>query len=457
MKIRYDFGFFFIVFIFSGMLKAQESINKEDFAFGQEIVVSENKSIIDVPLPENVYRTLRNSDLSDLAVFNAKNELVPHALIVKEIKTIDKVIPPMDLTIFPVFSSIKNENNFSHIKIETDKSGTITEIQNSKNNASGKSLTGYLIDAHLVKNPIEKFQVLIEENKENYLTTAQIEGSEDLISWNKIQTNSVLAKFEVNNEKLIKDEIILDDHRYNYYRLSLVDGASELKLISVKAFPKIEKEQVDEPLNWLTIKSDVSKEKQPHIYHYNLGGYYPISAIKFKFADQNSFAKISVLSSKNGIDQWTPILSKTFFTVLREGKTFSQLETNYPLIESHFLRIELESNPAGFGSRFPEVSIGWRPRLLRFLARGEGPFVLAYGSATIINHSHSDIMSSEWSNDIALATLKEKFNLGGEEKLVLVEKSQFPWKKILLACLLVLGVILLGSMVYQLKKQVPPL
>ena len=452
--------FLLSILVVGGAAFGQQSLSKEDFAFGSEIEIIDNKSVVDVILPEDVYQVTKSNTLTDLAVFNSKGEVVPHILVTPESKVIDKSLPSEDLTLFPVYGAKNSESNFSNIKISTAKDGTIVEIQSSnktnKKDKSKKTVVGYLIDATKIKNKIEKFQLSLDGVQDNYFIKVILEGSQDLKNWNAIESDAVLAKFEVKNEKLKKDEVQLSGSAFTYYRISWPSTSDEIKLSSVKAVFSTKKERVEE-LQWKAVSGIKTPAVNDQlIYQYDVGGYYPVSAIKVQFADQNSIARVSIEAANDEKGAWSHIQASTFFTVIKEGAELSNLKVNFSDRQFRFWRLHLNSNLAGVGSSFPDITFGWRPNIVRFLARGEGPFTLAYGSSKAINVPQSDLINADWTKEVGKGNLKSKIAFGGPEKLVVEKKSKYPLRKIMLWGILLIGVVLLGSMAFQVKKQTPP-
>jgi len=441
------------VFFYSTLTLAQQSLMKEDFAFGNEIVITDQKSVVQITLPEDVYKTAINPSLSDLGIFNSHNEVVPHVFVAPAVKTIEKELPSEALTLFPIYGEKGEQNGFENIKVSTSNNGAIVNIQNNKQTNNNKIITGYLIDTSKIKHPINKLQFSVDDLQENQLIKISVEGSNDLKTWNTIGSEDVLGKFEINNEKLIRNELALHGSKYKYYRLawSSHDG---VKLNAAKAIFIKSEEKQKENLQWMNVASKkIENPQHKTLYEYDLGGYYPICAVRVKFADQNSTADLSIEAAANEKGPWTAIESVNFFTLMKDNTNLAKLQADFDPQKFRFWRVMLNSNMAGVGSHFPEISFGWQPISLRFLARGVGPFTLAYGSSTTENLPQTDLINSEMTKEVGTGTLKEKIALGGPEKLVVVEKSEYPWKKIMLWSLLLMGVALLGFMAFQVKKQ----
>ncbi len=440
-------------------LRSQTAIVKNDFAFERKIAVEKEKSVIDVILLDDVYQTTKNNSLADLAVFNSKNELVPHTLVRSEAKVVDKSAPPADLTAFPVMANADDaSDHFSDIKVTTTTDGSIAEIHNGVSNgssdASAKKTVGYLVDSSKIKNRVEKLKFDLADMPENTFVYLKLEGSQDLKAWTVLENDAVLAKFEVNGEKVTKDEVAIQPSTSAYYRMSWKKMDSEFKIKSVRVEFSAEKEKQDQAKQWFTRQgTKITDPGGKVIYQYDLGGYYPVSGFKFQFADQNSVARVTFRGSNSATDSWLVVDSAIFYTLKKDEKILSQLQTDISPRSFRYWQVELASGQAGVGSQFPEVSFGWLPDSIRFLARGQAPFVLAYGSSKAVNFPQVELVNTALSNDVGIGTLGEKSVLGGADRLIVEVPSDHPWKKIILWLVLFFGVVLLGSMAYQVKKQ----
>jgi hypothetical protein len=448
-------------FLVGGTVFAQESVLKNDFAFGSEIEITNNNSVIDVVLPEDVYRVVKSSALADLAVFNAKNEAVPHILVTPDPKVVAKALNPEDLTLFPIYGAINNESSIGDINVSTSTDGAIVEIKSGRQSSDkvnnkdvSQKIIGYLLDASKIENKVEKLQVSLDAVKDNYFFKVTLEGSQDLKSWSAVELDAVLANFDVNSESLQKNEIELQGSKFAYYRISWRSTDEEIKLVSVKAIFESESIKIEEPLQWKTVSGSKTQGVGDQIaFQYDLEGFYPVSGMKVQFADQNSIARVSIEAANEQSGPWTSIQSSTFFKVIKEGAELSNLEVSFGERRFRFWRLNLNSNLAGVGGRFPEISFGWRPNIVRFLARGEGPFAVAYGSATAVGVAQSDLISGDWTKEVGKGTLNNRLTFGGPEKLLGEKKPEYPIKKIVLWSILLLGVVLLGSMAFQVRKQ----
>ena len=106
----------------------------------------------------------------------------------------------------------------------------------------------------------------------------------------------------------------------------------------------------------------------------------------------------------------------------------------------------------------PALELGWVPHDLTFVAQGEPPYTLAFGSAAIGRSTQPVdallrlIDKKQESALIQSARVSQRIVLGGEGRLK-PPPPPLPWKQWLLWAVLVLGVAFLGWMVRRLMRQ----
>jgi hypothetical protein len=126
----------------------------EDFAYGIPIQAGAQSALYEIEIPLAVYRGVTRSDLGDVRVFNSAGETVPHALKPREALHA-AAVNAARLPVFPLRGASGDKTDVSNIRIQKRGDGTIVSIQNlPRAGAAERRLRGYLIDASLVKRPI---------------------------------------------------------------------------------------------------------------------------------------------------------------------------------------------------------------------------------------------------------------------------------------------------------------
>ncbi len=116
--------------------------------------------------------------------------------------------------------------------------------------------------------------------------------------------------------------------------------------------------------------------------------------------------------------------------------------------------LRVDSRGGGMGSGLPQVEVGWVPQQIVFVARGEGPFVLAYGNARV---KPADLpiqtLVPGWRSDAELraatATAGPQQTLAGPRAL----RSVPNYKTWALWASLAVGVLLLAWMAWALARE----
>jgi hypothetical protein len=109
--------------------------------------------------------------------------------------------------------------------------------------------------------------------------------------------------------------------------------------------------------------------------------------------------------------------------------------------------------PEGLGDGEPSLRVGWLPHEVVFLARGEAPYTLAFGSGAA-RAPVASMRSVPSGATILRASFAESRTLGGESRLQpVVPEKGFAMKSAVLWGTLVLGVLLLGWMAYRLTRE----
>ena len=244
------YKYFFILmvgFFLTSAAQSQTAPSKNDFAFGHELSLSDQKSVVSVILPEDVYQTCKSSNLSDTAVFNSKNEMVPHTIGERDPVISTESVAPMPLKLFPIYGDKGATNMTQNLKITTSAEGAIVEINSvQQNGEAAQPLAGYLLDASLANEMIDTIHLQMSNSTANFFIKLHFDGSQDLKIWTPIESDSVLAHFEIQNEQLDRNDLELKGNRFKYYRLTLQSPVPEFKIVSAEAMFATKKQKLED-------------------------------------------------------------------------------------------------------------------------------------------------------------------------------------------------------------------
>lgn len=426
---------------------------KDDFAYAYKIITNEDAAIYKLPLPEKIYDTVIRKDLGDIRVFNKDNIALPHAIRHSE-KVENKNIVTLNLDFFPVYSHGKQSAVIEQLDISIANNGSIVEIRtNEQDSNNDNEISGYIIDASQIKHPINELKFEIE-NDTGFMKTVKLDYSNDLNHWQTLLSKITLAKLDYDSHTLVKDQIKLPSSTAKYYRLSWIDNNPGIAVKNIQA--KLNSSRHSRKLQWKTVQGRKSS-KDEYTYEYNTGGMFSVHLIDIDFQEKNTLISANIRSRKDEKSNWTSHYSGLFY----------KLNVNDQVIKNNLISIRpnkhqywqlVINSKDDFAHAPPEMNFAWSGNELYFLARGEGPYTLAYGNsqaeapAKPVNTLMNLLNNDEENQFTATAMLGDEMTLRGEEALI-IERS-IPWQRILLWGILVTAVLILTYMAFRLFKQI---
>jgi len=440
---------------------AKATIQPSDFAYGMPISIEKGGAVYRFSVPREVYETVVLSDLNDIRIFNSAKVAVPHTLR-KPRKKIE--IPEIikRLPFFPLFRTIsRTEKDNLSVRIEKDGDGTIINVESS-NGETGeeRTLSGYIIDASKYEKPIHKLDITWLTEEENFITTITVEYSDDLTNWSSLVPRATLARMKFSGHKINIKRIQLPVKTANYFRLSWPIGRKGIEvkqMLAIMQSGKPEKENI-----WFAIsgkhKPDDTKTKIK-AYEYDSTAQLPVDRIRLRFHDKNTLVKATIYSRTSLEEEWHQWKKAIFYDLDFDQATLLQDTVTIGQTSDRYWRVEFEGDTSGDSGSLPILKLGWLPHELLFVAQGEGPFMLAYGSAIIgkeeLNNNTTGLLAHVMGEDedglLKEATLLPKMLLGGSDQLT-PEPLPLPWRKWLLWGVLAMGVGIIAKMAMSLGK-----
>lgn len=432
-------------------------LHSRDFAYGMSLGVDGDGALYSMPLPETVYRATAQKNLGDIRIFNGYGEVVPHLLQPGESRAKARR-KKISLNYFPLYRDRPWEQEVKHIRIADDGKGTIIDIDHSADTATQPKsvIDHYLIDASSIEQTARKLILSWDEVAEGFLVSVRVQYSNDLVHWNHLISAATLADLNYQGYRLQQHEITLPRQQARYYRISWPLGDKGLRLKGVVAEVV---QQGDVPQRkWLTL-SPTGNDATPGNYEFTLPGNFPVDSIKVQLPQENTVVHAKLLSRDNERSPWKRRYEGMLYSLRREGHTLRNDPLSLPPTSDRFWRLEVKTEGGGLGRGTPRLEMGWVPHRLIFVARGEMPFTLAFGSAVVTSPGgdiaaliHRLEQRPGEQGYIKLAHAGGRFELGGPQRLQ-PPRPPLPWKKWLLWAVLILGVVLLAAIARGLYRQ----
>ena len=140
---------------------------------------------------------------------------------------------------------------------------------------------------------------------------------------------------------------------------------------------------------------------------------------------------------------------------MADGTELRQTSLRLNQETDRYWKLVTQSSTGGFGSRPPKLIWHWSPHQLLYSARGEAPFVLAYGSGNAsfdktpdLHHFISNQQTPLVSKQVQLG---DQYELKGKEALS--KNQEVNWKQLMLWGVLILSALLLVGMAWSTLRQ----
>ncbi len=429
----------------------------DDFAYGMAVETEGQASLWQVWLPEDVYQKVTRADFGDMRVFDASGQVVPHLLRSPE-ATVKEPPSPVSLPIFPLYHSDTKASAGQSLRILTDDKGAVVDVvRESVATGDKEVIYAYIIDATTIEHKPDRIILDWEsDRKAGFSTDVSVDVSDDLSAWQRLVSSATLAELQFDAHQLSEREIDLPVRSYRYLRINWPEMLREVRLKSITAaFPSVEQPP---QRHWLKVKGTKNTEI-PGSYDFDTNGNWPVDQVRFVFPKQNMLINVELASRPDETFVWTRRHLGPFYTLLKDdGAMLTSPPAMFGMTTDRYWHIE-EVGGGNVLERFtPVLELGWIPHVLTFVAQGEPPYVIAYGSGTIepIEQALDPVTLTERDPEqkvlIKTATISPSRILGGVVKLE-PPPPPLPWQKWLLWAVLIVGVVLLALMVWRLSRQ----
>ena len=443
---------FLLLLFFSIAVFADDPV-LEDFAQGYELITDGSGAIYRVPLPATVYQNVARDDLGDIRIFNSEKQRIPHAIRLQETRATEQVTR-LELPFFPLQGE-PDTSGGDDMNISIAENGRIVNIQyKSSATQTGQGITRYIIDLSGVQQNVDVLEFELTGNEEGYLKRVSLEASNDLNYWRTVVHNATLSELDYANHTLKKNTIDLDNGRYKYLRFIWNDDPNGLQINTVRAMlNSITRERQK---TWTTVSGERS-EKDKHIIEFDTGGTFPIEEINILLPEDNTLIEAILRSRSDKKARWRTHYTGLLYKLNMKGTRLEQGPVHIRATTDRYWQLEVKDKDS-LGTELPQFTFAWEPNELYFLARGDGPYTLAFGNASAgspgkpvdaFMHVLSEDQQSEL---IQMATLGNRVSLKGAEALQ--PDREIPWQRILLWSILIIGVLTVATMAFRLFRQI---
>jgi len=424
-------------------------LHPEDFAYGIVLETPNPGTAYRFALPLDVYRKAAHEDLRDLRVFNSRGDVVPYELREPDAQPATRP-QGSSLPLFPLRADSRATLNGVRVTVHSE--GTAVDLQTDAKPADPQVIASYVLDARSLTTPVSRLQLEWPENAAEYSGSVRIESSDDLGSWHLVEGGVPVVNLHTGagGGELVQRLLEFPATQARFWRLTWLGKTAPFELTGVVAYAPLDRPTT--PKSTLTA-SGSHVDKHETELTFDLGARLPVTQVNLSLPESNSVVKVELFSRASATSPWRTVTEADFYRVSAGASD----RRNDPIpVPANFDRFWLarQLQPAGAVADL-KLEATWSNRDLVFLARGPGPFQLAYGNASATPASVA-LGSLLKGVEVMPAKTGAPHTLGGLDRLLPPPKT-VPWKMAALWAALGVGVVLLGWMAYRLSRELRPL
>jgi hypothetical protein len=425
-----------------------------DYAYQWSLELVPGASAHRVALTPALYAQVSDPGLRDLEVFNAAGESVPFGPIAAQADPPPPpALEPVPWFLMPDRQARAAVSQSLTLRIKRDALGRLRALDAGAADAAGQErVSSVLIDLDPAPGAVQWLEVQWEREAD-VSARYQIAASHDLMRWRTLSEGVGLVDLRQGDFELHRNRIDLPPHTERYLLLTRIDGGIALAITEVRAAARPLSEFSASLLQWVELDADPVVGEEG-VYRYQAPGPLPVTQASVRLASPDSVVEVQLASRDDSEQGWRP---RTRFTAFRVGEPGGEEVTNeaQQIRPGRDRQWQVRTGPGL--DQPPRLRLGYRPDEFALLARGQGPFVLAVGSARAQRPDYPVAAllvelrarrGLEWR--LADAGIGSVETTGGAVAYT-VERT-LPWRQWLLWGVLVMGALLVVGMVLRLAR-----
>lgn len=365
-------------------LNVSQALTQNDFAYAADLGTPEGTPFYELEIPELVYKNITRNDLGDMRVLNAAGQVVPHGL--RNIKPeVVSHVSEGTVPYFPLYIKEDGSKGDLHLNIKRNASGDVLDIKSTNSIAqAGERLSGYLVDLREWDKPVDEIKLSWNtEDKKSFIRKLKISISEDLSNWNNISVDKSLVNMFYENHQLIEDSIKLSSRRIKYLRIMFDDEKPGLEITKVEVINTRSSQQYKK--NWLTTDVVINKTADAlageYLFQHPLKT--SLNELRVTLPENNTVVNVKVLSRESEDKPWQYRGTRLLYRLSVDGINIQQDEITLTGSRNLYWKLKINQQGGGIGAGLPIIELAWKPQQLVFVARGEAPYKLVWGSVRV--------------------------------------------------------------------------
>jgi hypothetical protein len=363
---------------------AQTPVKPDSFAVHTTINLPANGGpFYKLSLPLPVYQSIQREDLGDLRVFNAQGEAVPYTLL-RPVDTPESKEERQTVPLFPITQ--KQEASAPAevaLEVQRKSDGTLVAVNKSKGDKS-LAVVGAVIDISQVHDGAHALHLQAQPPATPFHVLT-IETSDDLQAWHLLAGEVQWIHLQQGGQTIDKDTFEFDGKAGKYLRLLWQDPTDAPAITGAEVLSR-HNAAVDTHTIWTEALQPSHSENNR--YDFALAGKLPLEQLRISLPQVNTLAPMQVQrylppAPNRQQGTWETIMQSVVYRLQSPKGDVLSPDLVLDAAPAPQLRLVFDASGGGIGNAAPNLQIGFVPQTLVFLARGNGPFTLNWGAASV--------------------------------------------------------------------------
>jgi hypothetical protein len=401
-----------------------------------------------------------------MRVFNAGGEVVPYAFVPRTTESAPLARVP--LRMFPLYVSRERGNvDGLALSVVRNAAGTTINVTSGDADASQERvLGGYVLDASEREDPVAALTFDMPATSAATSMRMRVDASDDLVDWRTIRHDATLVLLEQGGQRLARNRVDVSPTKAKYLRLSWTAGRPVIEFTGVTG--EFGSRALEPLREWRTANGTPVPDREGE-YEYDLGGAFPVDRVGVDLAQPNSIVPATLSARNAPTEPWQPAGATVFYRIAQPPAEPANPASTVALPAAdvtsppfavdgrarRYWRLRLDPRGGISGPQAPVLRVGWQVQEIVFAARGNGPFVLAFGKYDATAGTLPvETLIPDYATRRALPSTvvpvrtAARADLGGATRL----EKPTDAKKWILWSTLVLGAFVLGWMAWRLSR-----
>lgn len=359
----------------------ESALQPNDFAYGMQLEPTPGHALQTFILPHDVLQHL-SVRRNELSVFNQRGDRVPHA--VRELRASgDERELDADVPFFPLFAADDAQPGRPsgvQVQVQRQADGRLVRVEVAEHAESTtpptpRDVVAYLLDTTQL-GPIERLRFQLTDHEPTFVWSVALETSRDLTHFSATPIRGSLLSLRHGEHQVELRHLTLSGLHADYLRLtwSTAHPPAAIEAVSAELVP----ERTAPPLDVRQVQG-APDPASPDDWLFDLGAALPVAKLELDMSESNTVIEAELQARPSPDVPFSTLHSGTFYRLEHAGTVVRSAPVELTPRHQRYVRVRVAPRGGGLGAGGLELRAHVIPEQLLFVARGDGPFQLAFG------------------------------------------------------------------------------